>query len=182
MKIILVILLLGCLPSSRLAAQNDTSSVHRSGLTFIPTLGAAYGAGNRFLDFGLGASIYVGRLELRVHFGGLLFSGACTAIFPNKCGDGDGGYYDASLGLRFSDQTRPAAAWIISAGPGRADAREVTTLGVTVGRDQPIGGQWLLRLELFGRHLFDKVYEDTWGSSHRQFGIRLGLGGGTSLD
>lgn len=180
MKTILVILLLGCLPPSWLFAQKDTLSVHRTGLTFMPTIGAANGAGNDFLDVALAASVYVDRLELRIHVGALGFSGAC-ALLPSKCGAGDGEYYGGSVGFRFPDQTRPAGAWIVSVGPGGADGRNVTTLGVTVGRDQPIGGRWLLRFELFGRHLFDDVYRDTWGSSHRQFGVRLGLGGWTSL-
>ena len=181
MKTLLVILLLGCLPPSWLAAQHDTLSVHRTGLTFMPTIGAAYGAGNDFGDLALAASVYVGRLELRIHGGALGFSGACLQL-PSKCGAGDGEYYGGSVGFRFPDQTRPAAAWIVSVGPGGADGRNVTTLGVSVGRDQPIGGHWLLRFELFGRHLFDDLYEDTWGSSHRQFGVRLGLGAWTSLD
>lgn len=182
MKALLVVLLLGWFRPLWLDAQNDTLSLHRTGMTVTPTLGAAYGAGNEFLDVALAASVYVGRVDLRFHLGALGFSGACAAVFPSKCGAGDGEYYDGSLGFRFPDHNRPAGAWIVSAGAGGADGRQVTTLGVTVGRDQPIGGHWLLRIELFGRHLFDDSYEATWGSAHRQFGIRLGVGGWTSLD
>ena len=190
MKILLGLSLLGWLPSSGLAAQEDPSAVHRAGLTLVPTLGAAIGAGNGFLDLGLGSSVYIGRLELRIHIGGLAFAGGCavadivpgTGSASGRCADGEGGYYDASLGLRFPDQTRPAAAWIISAGTGQAEARELTTLGVTVGRDQPIGGRWLLRFEVFGRHLFDARYEATSDTPHLQFGIRFGLGGWVGLD
>lgn len=182
MKNLFVVVLLGCLVPPGLAAQHDTLAVHRTGLTLIPTLGWARGAGNGFLDAALGASIYAGRMELRVHFGALGFGGGCDLVFPSKCGDGDGEYYDASVGFRFTDDTRPAAAWTISVGPGGADGRGVATLGLTVGRDEPVGRRWLFRVEFFGRHLFDDSYEDTWGTPHRQFGIRFGVGAWTSLD
>ena len=182
MKTLLVILLLGWFPLSWLAAQNDTVSVHRAGLTFTPTIGAATGAGNDFLDLGLTASAYMRRIELRLHLGALGWGGACLVVSPTKCGAGEGEYYDALLGFRFPDHNRPAGAWIVSAGPGGADGLQITTLGLIAGRDQPIGGHWLMRIELFGRHLFDESYENTWGSSHRQFGIRLGVGGWIGLD
>lgn len=190
MRILATLGLLGWLSPSWLASQDTAPPVHRSGLAIIPTIGMAAGGGNGFVDFGVGASGYIGRLELRIHFGGLAFAGSCVVAdqvpgsgsASTPCADGDGGYHDISLGLRFPDHMRPAAAWIISAGPGRAEAWERTTLGVTVGRDQPIGGPWALRLELFGRHLFDADYEATAGNAHRQFGVRLGLGGWIGLD
>lgn len=182
MKIRFLLLLLSWYARESLAAQTDSVPVSRAGLTFIPTVGAASGAGYGYYDFALGGSVYIGRLELRGHYGLLGFPHACATIFPSKCSAGDGAYYDGSVGFRFPDRNRPAGAWTIGVGPGKADDKAVVTLGVTVGRDHPVGRRWLLRLELFGRHLFDDAYEDTWGSSHRQLGVRLGFGPWTRLD
>lgn len=175
-------LLLAWAPLHGLSAQELPPSATRAGLSFVASLGAAGGAGSGFWDLAVAGGVFVGRFDARVRYGGLIFTGACPAIFPSKCGDGDGGYFDGSVGLRFPDKTRRAGAWVLSASGGKADGRRTATLGLTFGRDQPIGGRWLFRVELWGRHLFDDSYEETWGSRLRQFGLRFGVGGWGPID
>src|SRR5262245_23104182 len=164
-----------CLAVQPLSAQ-ETPAEGRGGLTLVPSLGYATGAGNGFLDAAIGGGFFIGRFDLRLHYGGLIFSAGCATIVPTKCGDGGGEWYDGSIGFRFPDRKGPHAAWVISTSVGRANSRNTTTVGLLIGRDSPISKRWLFRIELYGRHLFDDYYEETWGEKHRQFGLRLGIG------
>lgn len=145
-------------------------------LTVAATLGRARGAGNGFTDFTLGGGLVLRPVELRVRVGSLAFMGGCDAVVPTKCSGGSGLYYEAAFGVRFTDRRSGFGAWSIAVGPGMVSAGRRPFIAATVARDQPIGRHTAIRIEVFGRHLFDDSYRSTWGETHRQAGVRVGLG------
>lgn len=165
-----------------LASAVGLSSVARAQTSVdfrvVPSLGLARGAGNTFADFAVALGATLGHVELSARLGTLAFWGGCATVVPTKCGAGDGRYFDAGLGFRSGSPyyKGPQVFALISVGKVVPGARGY--LGMAAGTDLPLGGQGLLRVEAYARHLFDDHYEETWGERHRQFGIRFGVGVG----
>jgi len=165
-----------------LASAVGVSSVARAqtpvDFRVVPSLGLARGAGNTFADLAIALGATRGPVELRARIGTLAFWGGCAAVVPTKCGAGDGGYYDAGLGLRSGGQPHNGGRWFALVSVGKVITGARGYLGLAVGTDLRLGSRGLLRLEAHVRHLFDNLYDETWGEQHRQFGIRLGIGVG----
>lgn len=151
-------------------------------LHVVWSLGQAFGAGNRFTDLAVTGGVRIGRVEARIRLGGLGFLGGCDTIVPTKCAAGDGGYVDAAAAFRFGGPSGAVAGWTISAGVGVVRTGDRSFVAGAIGRDVALGRRGLLRLEVHGRHLFDRYYEDTWGTKHRQVGVRVGIGLWSGVD
>lgn len=165
-----------------LASAVGLSSVARAqtsvDVRVVPSLGLARGAGNTFADLAVALGATRGHFELSARFGTLAFWGGCATVVPTKCGAGDGRYFDAGLGFRSGSQPHKGARLFALMTVGKVITGARGYLGLAAGTDLPLGGQGLLRVEAHVRHLFDDLYEETWGERHRQFGIRLGVGVG----
>jgi len=165
-----------------LASAVGSSSVARAQMSvdfrFVPSLGLARGAGNTFADLAVALGATRGRVELSGRLGTLAFWGGCATVVPTKCGAGDGRYFDAGLGFRSGGQAHKGPHWFALMSVGKVVTGARGYLGMAAGTDLRLGGQGLLRVETYVRHLFDDHYEETWGERHRQFGIRFGVGVG----
>ncbi len=161
----------------------DAQSTHPfPRLNLVGTLGQASGAGNRFTDVALAGGLRIGQVEGRVRWGTLVFFGGCAAEVPTKCSAGDGPYLDAMVSWHFAQTATPVGSWTVSVGPGFLRTGQRPFLGVAVGHDLGIGRRGLARIELYGRHLFDPDYRRDWGESHRQVGVRVGIGLWTAVE
>ncbi|MFN0179593.1 MAG: hypothetical protein ACKVZ0_12415 [Gemmatimonadales bacterium] len=151
-------------------------------LHLVGSLGQAFGAGNRFTDIAVAGGIRIGRVETRLRLGGLAYLGGCDTIVPTKCAAGDGGYFDATAALRLGGSPAAVAGWTASAGMGVVRTGDRAFIAGAIGRDLAFGRRGLLRVEIHGRHLFDQYYRDTWGTHHRQVGVRVGVGLWSAVD
>lgn len=150
-----------------LASAVGSSSVARAQISVdfrvVPSLGLARGAGNTFADLAVAFGAARGHVELSARLGNLAFWGGCATVVPTKCGAGDGRYFDAGLGFRSGSQshTGPQLFALMSVGKVVAGVRGY--LGMAAGTDFPLGGQGLLRVEAYVRHLFDDHYRRDLG-------------------
>jgi hypothetical protein len=164
-------------------AQGDTSSSgHGPRLSVVGSLGNARDSGNNLADYSLAVGLEIGRFELRGRLGSLVFYGGCDAIVPTKCGIGGGTYGEGQIALHLFPTPRGVGAWIAAAGFGAMTNRSTSFVTGSLGRDFSLGRHGLVRLEVYGRHLFDDAYRQLWGEPHRQVGLRVGLGLWTFLN
>jgi hypothetical protein len=142
----------------------------------VASLGNARDSGNNLGDYGLAAGLDVGRFELRGRLSSLVFYGGCDLIVPTKCGIGGGTYGEGQIALHLFAAPRGVGAWIVALGVGAVSNRSTSFVTGSLGRDLTLGRHGLVRLEVYGRHLFDDAYRQLWGEPHRQVGLRIGLG------
>ena len=146
-------------------------------LLLAPAIGSAWGGGNQFLDLSLAGAIRSRRLEWRAQVGVLAFTGGCDAVVPTRCGDGQGAWVEGAVLLRIPSGSG-VGGWLLGGGAGLADGAGTAFVSATAGRDIRVGRARSLRVEAYGRRLFDGTYRDTWGSHHWQGGVRIGVGFG----
>jgi hypothetical protein len=142
----------------------------------VGSLGNARDSGNNLADYALTAGLRIGRFELRGRLASLAFYGGCDAIVPTKCGIGGGTYAEGQAALHLFAAPRGAGAWVVAVGFGAVSNRSTSFVTGSLGRDLSLGRHGLVRLEVYGRHLFDDPYRQLWGEPHRQVGLRFGLG------
>jgi hypothetical protein len=167
-------LVVGLLPAAPSQAQTAAPAFPR--LHLLVEAGPARGAGNHFTDVAVTGGLRVNRAELHLRLGSLVFFGGCDAIVPTKCDRGSGGYVDAAVAVHSGHDGGLVDGWTLAAGPGIIRQGERAFIGAAVGREVSLGRRGILRVELHGRHVFDDYYRATRQESHRQLGLRIGLG------